>query len=112
MDISIVMRMGLAALGLAAGGAFAQSRTPVQSDVGPPPAEERDSIGAVVLQNSMVRAQREALAGRYVPTRVTSVGRGVIRMTRSAHTKEELQQQREDDAIRLHEMGAGSLTAP
>jgi len=112
MGIVIVMRTGLAAAGLAAGGVLAQSLTPVQTDVGPPPAEDRDSVGAVVLENSMVRAQRAARAGHYIPTRVSSVGRNVTRMQRAQRTKEELQQQREEDAVRLHEMGAGSLTAP
>ena len=112
MAIVIVMRIGLAAAGLAAGGALAQALTPVQTDVAPLPAEDRDSVGAVVLENSMVRAQRQAFAGHYTRTRVTSVGRNVTRMERAARTKEELQQQREEDAIRLHEMGAGSLTAP
>lgn len=112
MGIVIVMRSGLAAAGLAAGAALAQPVTPVQTDVGPPPAEERDSVGAVVLGNSMVRAQREAFGGRYTPTRVSDVGRGVMRRERAARTKQELQQQRDEDAIRLHEMGAGSLTAP
>lgn len=115
MGIVIVMRSGLAAAGLAAGAALAQPVTPVtpvQTDAGPPPAEERDSVGAVVLGNSMVRAQREAFGGRYTPTRVSDVGRGVMRRERAARTKQELQQQRDEDAIRLHEMGAGSLTAP
>lgn len=112
MGIVIVMRSGVAAAVLAAGGALAQSLTPVQTDVGPPPAEERDSVGAVVLENSMVRAQRQAVTGHFTQTRVSSIGRDVSRKQRAARTKEELQQQREDDAIRLHEMGAGSLTAP
>lgn len=112
MSIVIVMRIGLAAAGLAAGGALAQALTPVQTDTGPPPAEERDSMGAVVLENSMVRAQRQAFPGHFTRTRVTSVGRNVARAQRAERTKEELQQQREEDAIRLHEMGAGSLTAP
>lgn len=111
--LSNLMRGAAAAIVAAAGCcALAQAPAPVQTDVGPPPAEERDSVGAVVLQNSMVRAQREALAGRYTPISVTSVGRNVIRATRAARAKEELQQQRDEDAIRLHEMGAGSLTQP
>jgi hypothetical protein len=113
MDIRVVMRTGLAATLLAAGGAFAQNSTPtVMNDLTLPPAEDRDSLGAIVLENSMVRAQREVFAARHTSLRVSSVGRGTIRASRSARTKEDLQQQREDESIRLHEMGAGALTPP
>jgi hypothetical protein len=120
MDISVVMRCGWLAAALAAGGALAQSQTQTEAqvepavltDVAPLPAEDRDSVGAIVLENSMVRAQRAALAGRYTPARVTSIGRGAMRAARSARTREELQQQRDEDAMRLHEMGAGALTQP
>jgi hypothetical protein len=113
MVISMVMRAGILAAAVAAGTASAQSLTPVQTDTGPPPAEDRDSVGAVVLENSMVRAQRAQRdafrATGYSPTRVSSVGRGAARAMRAARTKEDLEQQREDDQVRLHEMGAGSL---
>lgn len=110
MDIRVVMRTGLAAALLAAGGAFAQNSTPlVMNDVTLPPAEERDSLGAIVLENSMVRAQREVFAARHTSLRLATVGRGANRVTRSARTKEDLQQQRDDDSLRLHEMGAGAL---
>src|SRR5438477_10409307 len=64
----------LAAFGVA--GAFGQTPpTPAPglpevgparpvTDVGPAPAEERDSIGAIVLETSPVRAQREAFRAR------------------------------------------------
>ena len=110
MKYSSVMRAGVAAAAMAAAGAFAQSLPPVMTDITLPPAEERDSVGAVVIENSMVRAQREAFGARYTPTRVTSVGRQANRAARTARTKEDLQQQREDEAMRLHEMGAGALT--
>jgi hypothetical protein len=117
MDISIVMRTGAAAAALAAAAAFAQSPSPsvmptpaVMNDVTLPPAEDRDSLGAIVLENSMVRAQREAFAARHTSLNVAGVGRGAARVSRRAHTKEDLQQQREDESIRLHEMGAGALT--
>jgi hypothetical protein len=120
MDFSIVIRTGALIAVLAAGGVLAQtdSQAPTQpepavlTDVAPLPAEDRDSIGAVVLGNSMVRAQREAFRGSYTATSVSSVGRDAARAARAARTKEELKQQREEDAIRLHEMGAGALTQP
>lgn len=122
MDPLLVMRCGCLAAALASGVVLAQSETemdtPAQpepavlTDVAPLPAEDRDSVGAVVLGNSMVRAQRQALGGRYTATSVSSIGRGTARAARNARTQEELKQQREDDAIRLHEMGAGSLTQP
>ena len=113
MDIAVVMRTGFAAALFAAGGALAQNSTPlVMNDVTLPPAEDRDSLGAIVLENSMVRAQRQAFAARQTSLQVSSVGRGTIRSTRKARAKEERQQQREDESLRLHEMGAGALTPP
>jgi hypothetical protein len=119
MDITVAMRTGALAVALAGGSALAQTQsdTPAQpepavlTDVAPLPAEDRESVGAVVLGNSMVRAQRD-VAGRYTATSVSSVGRSAERAARTARTKEELKQQREEDAIRLHEMGAGALTQP
>ena len=46
----------VAALGM--GGVLAQS-APVVTDAGPPPPEDRASTGAIVLDNSLVQAQRE-----------------------------------------------------
>jgi membrane protein involved in colicin uptake len=117
MKISPVMRAGLIAASLAAmagtgANAFAQTRPAVMIDTEPLPAEERDSLGAVVLETSMVRAQRDAFAARYTPQRVGAVGRNADRTARAARAKEDLAQQREDAQIRLHEMGAGALTPP
>lgn len=118
MKSSSIKRGILVAAVLAATGAFAQSQssaiaqsTPaVMTDVSPLPAEERDSSGAIVLENSMVRAQREAFGGRYTPTQVSSVGRGVDRTLRTARTKEDLRQIRDEEEMRAREMGAGPLT--
>jgi len=112
-SVTPVARAALAAAWFAAAGAFAQGPVPtppVMNDVNLPPAEDRDSLGAIVLENSMVRAQREAFAARHASLRVSAVGRGTIRTTRNARAKEDLQQQREDESVRLHEMGAGALT--
>jgi len=105
---SFASGLGLAAA-MAVGASWAQSLTPVMTDVNPLPAEERSSVGAIVLENSMVRAQREMLSVRSGPDRVQAVGRDAIRATRTAHARDEIKQSREDAEIRLHEMGAGSI---
>jgi hypothetical protein len=122
MDIRTVTRPIFALALAAAGSAFAQSTSPsvttpsvmasppVMNDTTPLPAEERDSLGAIVLENSMVRAQRQAFAARHTSVRVANVGRGLARTQRKAQTKEELQQQHDDESLRLREMGAGALT--
>ncbi|HTH80648.1 MAG TPA: hypothetical protein VL593_16870 [Ramlibacter sp.] len=121
MDIRTVMRPVLAMTLAAAGSAFAQSTNPsvttpsvittppVMNDTLPLPAENRESLGAVVLQDSMVRAQREAFAARRTSLSVANVGRRVDRVQRKTQTKQELQQQRDDESLRLREMGAGAL---
>jgi hypothetical protein len=122
MDIRIVMRAVIAMALAASGSAFAQSANPsvtspsvlttppVMNDTMPLPAENRESLGAVVLENSMVRAQREAFAARHTSLSVANIGRGVSRTRHKAQTKQELQQQRDDESLRLREMGAGALT--
>lgn len=95
---------------LAAGGALAQSSAPVVTDVGPPPAEERNSHGAIVLENSLVRAQRDRDFERSsANTGVVSVGRGVIRETKKAKAQADLAQARESEAVRLYQRGAGGM---
>jgi hypothetical protein len=125
MDIRTVMRPALApvvAIALVGGSAFAQSANPsvtspsvittppVMNDTMPLPAEDRESLGAVVLENSMVRAQREAFAAHRTSLSVANVGRRVDRVQHKAQTKQERQQQRDDESLRLREMGAGALT--
>jgi hypothetical protein len=125
MDIRTVMRPALApvvAIALVGGSAFAQSTNPsvtspsvittppVMNDTMPLPAEDRESLGAVVLENSMVRAQREAFAAHRTSLSVANVGRRVDRVQHKAQTKQERQQQRDDESLRLREMGAGALT--
>jgi hypothetical protein len=85
--------------------------TPVLTDVGPAPAQERNSVGAVVLEDSMVLAQRRAAFERAsLNTGVASVGRGVIRKTMKEQTRSELAQAREDAAVEFYQRGASSLT--
>jgi len=100
---------------LATSGALAQSnekpaapevgQPPVTTDVGPAPAQERDSAGAVVLENSPVRAQRTLFGHPPGPTRVRQVTRNSVR----AQTELDLARQRQAETIELYRDGAGSL---
>lgn len=110
---------GLLAALLGAGGAVAQTATSpavppgaaVATDAGPPPAEERASTGALVLQNSMVRAQRENAFGQDAArTGVATIGRGATRVMNNAQLPSELARAREAEAQELRQRGAGSLT--
>ena len=121
MMYSHSMRMAALLTALAAAGVGAQTPpspapaptdpAPVVSDVGPAPAQERNSIGAIVLEDSLVRAQRDRDFERTsARTGVASVGRGVLRQTMKAKAQAELAQARETEAVELHRRGAGSLT--
>jgi hypothetical protein len=109
-----IRALALPALAVALlGAAAAHAQTPPRvTDVGPPPAEERDSTGAVVLEQSLVRAQRSnAFARSASRTGVTSVGRGVVRATMRARTQSELASARSAESAALRQRGAGALTA-
>jgi hypothetical protein len=112
MAAATALSMGALAQASAESNSTGKPTPAIMTDTEPLPAEERDSVGAVVLETSMVRAQREAFPARYSPQRVNAVGRSADRAARAAQAKEDLAQQREDAQIRLHEMGAGSLTPP
>ena len=89
----------------------APSTAPVVTDAGPPPAEERTSAGAVVLQNSLVRAQRDNAFGQDAArTGVATVGRGTTRVINRAQLLSELARAREAEALELQQRGASSLT--
>lgn len=90
----------------------AQAQLPQVTDVSSPAAEERASTGAVVLEKSLVRAQRgKSFEESSARTGVGSVGRGVLRATFRSQTKAELASAREAEAAHFYEHGAGSLTA-
>ena len=119
MNYRDAMCAGLLAALLGVGGAVAQTATSpatspggqVVTDVGPPPAEERTSTGAIVLQNSLVRAQRDNAFGQSAArTGVATVGRGTTRVLNNAQLSSELARAREAEAQELHDRGAGSLT--
>jgi hypothetical protein len=115
------LRAVLLAATLGAGSAIAQTAPsptptpagqapPVVSDVGPPPAEDRSSTGAIVLENSLVRAQRDNAFERSASqSGVATVGRGVLRSTMRARTEADLAQAREAEKMELKHRGAGSL---
>lgn len=109
MTIRSLAGPALAAVLLGAAAAIAQTSAPV-TDVGPPPAEERASTGAVVLEQSPVQAQRKAFAESAARTGVTSVGRGIVRATTRAQTQAELAGAREAQAAEFYRRGAGALT--
>lgn len=119
MNYSNPLCAGLFAALLGVGVAAAQSTTSpatppapaVATDAGPPPAEERTSTGAIVLENSLVRAQRDNAFGQDAQrTGVATVGRGATRAMSNAQLQSELARAREAEAQELHERGASSLT--
>jgi hypothetical protein len=112
MSTRRLSRAGLvlaALLGLAT--AHAQPSLPRVTDVGPPPAESRDSAGAIVLENSMVRAQREkAFAQSAGRTGIASVGQHAGDSRTRATTVQELATARAAETTELRRKGAASLT--
>lgn len=118
---NLMQTAALAAV-FAAGGAAAQTSAQttapsavdppaVVSDVGPTPAQERNSIGAIVLEDSMVRAQRDrSFEKSSARTGVESVGRRALRSTMKEQTKAELARAREAEAVELYRRGAAGQT--
>jgi hypothetical protein len=100
--------LAIALLGALA--ANAQTSASRSTDVGPPPADERASTGAVVLEKSPVPAQRKAFAESAARTGVASVGRGVMRSTTRARVQADLASAREAEAADFYRRGAGALT--
>jgi hypothetical protein len=89
----------LASAALLTGGvAIAQTSKPepvTMTDTAPLPATERESLGAVILMDQPVLAQREAMQQaqeRSVDTR--TMGAGAARLLRDLQMKEELDRQR------------------
>jgi acetyl-CoA acetyltransferase len=90
---------GVLAGALLAGGTVAQTKQPeptTMTDTAPSPAQDRSSVGAVILMDEPVLAQREAMqqaqARSGIDTR--SMGAGPNRIMRRALTREELEFQR------------------
>jgi len=99
---------GVLAGALLAGGAIAQTKQPepvTMTDTAPNPASDRGSVGAVILIDQPVLAQREALqqsqARSAADTR--AMGAGPNRIMQRALTKDEVEFQRAlDAAMRRH----------
>jgi len=94
------------------GTAVAQATSPApRSDVSPAPAEDRSSVGAIVLMDDPVIAQREQmqtmLARGAVDTRV--MGAGPARLLRGPQTKEEIEAEKAREAADFLKNGARSL---
>lgn len=94
---------------------WTQTATPAPAgpvtDVAPPPAEDRDSAGAVVLEKSMVPAQRDKAAQEATPrTGTPKVGRNADRVMGNSRMQDELSERRRARAESLRGMGAGSQT--
>lgn len=93
-----------------AGGALAQQGKQVMRDTEPLPPEDRSSIGAVVLTDEPVLAQREAmtrLAQERDPTKMMGAGPAVI--MRTEKSKADLEAERIREVIEMHKRGAGAL---
>jgi hypothetical protein len=115
MKYAYLMRTAIVAATLGAGCVLAQTDAPVVndfartapavvSDVGPPPAEERDSAGAIVLQDSMVRAQRDQAFHRAASRNgLASVGQRVMRARMEVQPQGELAQARAPEPIELYQ---------
>ena len=101
------------AVSIAAPVAFASDEgkpTPaVMTDTAPLPAQDRGSQGAIILQDSMVLAQREAFQKANERTGLGTVGRNALRATLRAQTQAELAQARQQEALRFYERGASTL---
>jgi hypothetical protein len=108
------LRLAACAAAMMAAGAFAQnSALPVVSDTAPLPAEDRGSTGAIVLEQSPVRAQRDrdfeqGAAGKKTPP--SSIGKHVLDATMRAQTKADLQKAREQKAIEFDKHGPAAGT--
>jgi hypothetical protein len=84
---------------LAAGAAVAQTKQPepaTMTDVAPLPATERESLGAVILMDEPVLAQREALQQAQERSGVDTraLGAGPARLLRNNDLKEAIELQR------------------
>lgn len=91
---------------LAAGAAHAQASKQleprVMTDAAPLPAHDRSSVGAVILMDRPVLAQREAMEEAQARSEVDTrtMGAGPAKVLRDLFTKEELDSQRALDAAK------------
>lgn len=84
---------GVLAGALLAGGAIAQTQPITMTDTAPTPAQERNSLGAVIMMDEPVLAQREAMQQAQERSGIDTrtMGAGPNRIMRRALTREELE---------------------
>lgn len=101
---------GLVGVALLAGGTAVQAQHPewpTMVDAGPAPAHDRSSVGAVILMDQPVLAQREALlqARERSGVDTRTLGAGPNRAQRRMPSKEEIDVKRALDAVRRQGSG-------
>lgn len=95
--------LGVAAVAQTNVAQTTQPEPSVMTDAAPLPAQERDSVGAVILMDDPVLAQREAMAQAQARSGIDTraLGAGPPRILRRAQTPEEIEFQRAlDEALR------------
>ena len=87
---------------LVAGTAFAQATPRTMTDTAPLPATDRSSVGAVILMDEPVLAQREAMLQAQERSSVDTraMGAGPARLLRGTAAKEDIKQKRAEDAAK------------
>lgn len=81
----------------------------VMTDTAPLPAQDRSSTGAIILEDSMVIAQREAFQKANERTGLATIGRNALRATLRAQTRSELAELKQQEALRFNQRGAAAL---
>ncbi|MBI5278912.1 MAG: hypothetical protein HY854_20935 [Burkholderiales bacterium] len=110
MKYPSILQSAVVALAVCGAAAFAQTMpTPaVMTDTAPLPAQDRSSAGAIVLEDSMVLAQREAFRQAGARTGVATIGRNAMRATMRQQTIQDLAEMRAQEAARFRDGGAAA----
>ncbi len=116
MKHSAILRMAslwVSAAWLAGGAALAQTAPARLTDVGPPPAEDRASVGAIVLKDEPVlaRQEHEAALRAGLDTRTMGAAPPWWHMPSREERNAQREAERRRDAERLRRRGAAGLTA-
>lgn len=100
--------LATALMGVGAAFAQTQPQPQIMTDTAPLPASDRDSVGAVILMDQPVLAQREAMARAEARSGVDTraLGAGPSRIMRRAQTQDEIEFQKAlDEALRQRGQG-------
>ena len=97
---------GVLSTAFLAGAAIAQVQPRTMTDTAPLPPGDRSSVGAVILMDEPVLAQREALLQAQERTSVDTrtMGAGPARLLRGLADKQDAEQQRALDAAERHRL--------